>query len=615
MCARHPPAQLGDKHMINIQKIGLQFTEEMSGFMSLGAISFQDGHERGKLADHALMVHLTIRTDDLDTFLTQPEHHAQAIGYIESGLIGGRRPVLEGSFNLFAPSGDINRRTMRYRLYFELPDGRQMTLSGTKQVQDNLGPDLWQDTTTLYANVFSGFVSEADEAHCQLYAAGILHISLPGFIHQLTTFRADAPTSGERLAALERFGGFFLGSLWKLYGPNPTHCEAVSGNAIAQRTLDGVRDCTVSTHYAQTEDGLGISLLRFTRASSRDVVLLVPGLTASSDMFFMPEHRNLTQTLLDAGYGDVWILDGRISNRHPYNLTRHRFNVDDVALYDNPAALATVRRAVGPEARIHIIAQCLGALSIAMSVFGRIITDVASVIVNGVALTPKVNRIAGLKLKIGPFLCESLLGLDCLDPRAARRPGISPGKLLGKCVSLLHHECNVPECHMTSFMWGYGFPVLYRHENLHDLTHRRIGDLFGGSGMNYYRHIRKMVEAGNRAVKYLPGDPRYQSLPDDYFTHARDIETPFLFVAGQDNALFSDSNMLCHQRLESLVPGRHELLVVPGYGHADIFIGKNAAVDIFPKLLDFLEKHGSQTMSSQRNTHYTDESSDQVQVK
>ena len=66
-------------------------------------------------------------------------------------------------------------------------------------------------------------------------------------------------------------------------------------------------------------------------------------------MFIMPEHRNLTTCLLDAGFTDVWTLDGRISNRHPYNLSRHRYNVDDVALYDNPAAIDTIRKAVGPE--------------------------------------------------------------------------------------------------------------------------------------------------------------------------------------------------------------------------------------------------------------------------
>jgi cholesterol oxidase len=43
--------------------------------------------------------------------------------------------------------------------------------------------------------------------------------------------------------------------------------------------------------------------------------------------------------------------------------------------------------------------------------------------------------------------------------------------------------------------------------------------------------------------------------------------------------------------LEKIVPGRHELAVFPNYGHQDVFMGKNVHVDVFPRLLQFLEKH------------------------
>jgi cholesterol oxidase len=573
--------------------ITFSFTEEMKGYLSLGQHAPQEGFERGKADNTPLMFHLTIRTDDLDRFLETPDHPAQAIGYLESPLIGGRCPVLKGSFNLFADSGDANRKTMRYRLFFTDADGRELTLSGTKQIQDNTGLDVWSDTTTLYTNLFAGYVEAADETTAPLVGSGILHILPADFARQLTTFRADAPTLGERLAALERFGRFFLGALWETYGPPRRHRLEPRIREIPLHTLEGVENAEVSTHYATTGDGLGISLLRFTRAPCRDVVLLVPGLTASSDMFIMPEHRNLTNTLLDAGFTDVWALDGRISNRQPYNLARHRYTVDDVALYDNPAALAAIRRAVGPEARIHIVAHCLGALSVAMSLFGKTIDNIASVIVNGVALTPKVNRIAYAKLHVGPFLAESMLGADYLDPAWSHRPGISPGKLLAKGVSFFHRECDVPECHMTSFMWGFGTPVLFRHENLHDITHRRTGDLFGGSGVHYYRHVLKMLKASNTAVKYDPSDIRYRHLPDNYLEHATDITTPMLLVAGQENALFGDSNVLCHQRLEAVTPGRHELLLIPGYGHADVIIGKDAGKEVFPRFVAFLQLHAA----------------------
>ena len=573
--------------------ISLRFTEIMRGYASLGQQSCAEGYEHGKSAAASLQFHLTISMDDLDRFITEAGHAARAIGYITSPIFGGRCPVLKGLFNLFAESGDSDRKTMLYCLHFNDAQGRQRTLRGIKNLRDDPGPDIWSDTTTLHTTILDGHVEPDQHATATIVATGILHISVSDFLHQLTTFRADAPNFKQRVEAVERFGIFFMGGLWKLYGLPRSHGWEPAAREIPLHTLEGVHGAEVSTHYATTGDGLGISLLRFLRAPCRDVVVLVPGLTASSDMFIMPEHHNLTQYLLDAGFTDIWTLDGRISNRQPYNQTRHRFSVDDVALYDNPAALSKVRQTVGPEARIHVISHCLGALSVAMSLFGQTIRGIRSVIANGVALTPKVGRIAKAKLAVGPFLAESVLGLEYLNPTAGSQAGISPGKLLAKGVSLFHRECDIPACHMTSFMWGYGHPVLFQHENLHDITHRRTGDLFGGSGVNYYRHIRKMVASNNTAVKYAPEDVRYRHLPDNYFTHATEIETPVLLVAGQENALFIDSNVLCHQRLEHHAPGRHELALIPGYGHADIMIGKNAAVDVFPRFLEFLRKHQS----------------------
>lgn len=49
-------------------------------------------------------------------------------------------------------------------------------------------------------------------------------------------------------------------------------------------TLSGVPNADIAVHPFTTEDGLGLSMLRFHRAESKDVVLIVHGLTTSSDM-------------------------------------------------------------------------------------------------------------------------------------------------------------------------------------------------------------------------------------------------------------------------------------------------------------------------------------------
>lgn len=355
-------------------------------------------------------------------------------------------------------------------------------------------------------------------------------------------------------------------------------------------TLEGVRDADIDTHPFNTDDGLGLSLLRFQREPTEDAVLIIHGLTTSSDMFIMPEHTNLVQYLLDAGWGDVWTLDYRMSNRHPYNLTMHRYNMDDIALYDMPAALARVREEIG-DRPLHVICHCLGSVSFMMALFGRSVGGISSVIANSVALTPQVPRWSRFKLAVFPFLSERVMGFTYLNPRWPDDPGFTWGKAFSKVVTLFHRECDVPSCHMLSTMWGTGWPAVYRHENLHPVTHRRGGDLYGGTSVHYYRHVRRMVRAGNTAVKMLPGDERYAALPDNYFEHAAEIRSPVLFITGEDNRVFTDSNIECHRRLEEVAPGRHQLHVFSGYGHQDVFMGKNNHVDVFPRLLEFLEAH------------------------
>lgn len=355
-------------------------------------------------------------------------------------------------------------------------------------------------------------------------------------------------------------------------------------------TLEGVKDADISHHPFSTEDKLGLNLLRFHRGECDDVVLIIHGLTTSTDMFIMPEHYNLVSYLLDHGFTDVWTLDFRMSNRFSYNLFPHRMNMDDIALFDHPRAVEEVRKHIG-DRRLHVICHCLGSVSFMMSLFGKAVEGISSVIANSVALTPRIPGWSRLKISFAPFLVDYILRFPNLNPRWLDQPAFTQGRLFARIIDFFHRECDVSACHMLSMMWGTGWPALYEHQNLLDVTHRRGGDLYGATSMNYYRHVIKMVRHDNTAVKYQPGNPKYAALPDNYFDHAAEIETPVLFMTGENNRVFTDSNIECHQRLEKIVPGRHQLHVFPGYGHQDPFMGKNNHLDIFPRLVEYLNQH------------------------
>lgn len=571
--------------------IKVHFAETMSGYAALGGSSFADGFEEGRAASLPLSLHVNVDVADLADFLASREHGARLTGHVEGPLVGGRAEVQSGRFMLMPATADLDRKIMNYRVYCVNADGERFTLAGEKEVQHHFGFDLWKDTTTLYTNLFVGHVAPEDAAQADLLACGILSLGVVDFARVLRTLRATDAAGQPSLKGLAAFGEFFAGSLWQVYGPKlpPTPREAP--RVYARFTTEGVHGARISEHPFSTGDGLGLGLTRFQRAPCDDVVLIIHGLTTSSDMFIMPEHENLVQHLLDQGYGDVFTLDHRGSNRYPYNLIRGHANLDDLALYDHPAAIATLRQLVGPGKRIHVIAHCVGALTFGMSLAAGQVGGIHSAILNSIALSAAVPPFSKLKLGLGPFACDYLLGVEYVNPRWRHQPGWSPAKLLAMGVDWFHHECDSSECHMLSFMWGAGKPALFRHENMAKVTHDRLGDLFGGISVNYYRHVLKMVKANHDAVKFDPADPRYASLPDNYLAAAASITTPLLLTTGQQNGVFADSNIICHQRLEAMAPGRHQLHVYPDYGHQDVFMGQNVAQDTFPRMLDFLRSH------------------------
>jgi pimeloyl-ACP methyl ester carboxylesterase len=354
--------------------------------------------------------------------------------------------------------------------------------------------------------------------------------------------------------------------------------------------MAGVPDALIESGWIQTDDGLGLILHRFTRGQGGDAVLLVHGLTTSTDMFIMPEHYNLVRYLLDHGYGEVYCLDSRMSNRLPYDLAPHPYTLDDLALYDYPAALRAIRGRIGQK-RLHVVSHCLGAVSFSMCLAAGLAPGVTSFVANSVALVVKVPGWSAFKLRVGPTLIQDMMGFPYLSPRFADEPGLTRGKVLSKLVSLFHGECNVPACHMLSFMWGTGHPAVYQHESLLPVTHERGGDLYGGTSLDYHRHVDEMVRAG-RAVRRSPPAPRHAPLPDDYLERAAGIEPPVLLLTGAENHIFADSNVTCFEALEAVRPGRQELVVFPGRGHQDVFVGKDCHEDVFPRIVSFFDAHG-----------------------
>ena len=197
---------------------GVRFTEEMKGHVSFGEEDHKRGAREGRETNTLLMFHLTIEVEDLDHFATDDRRAASARGWVGCEALGGRLPVERGLFNLLVNEAGSGQKRMLYRLFFRDGVGHPLTLVGFKTVGTDSGGRVWRDTTTLYTRVLRGHVEEGADEMAETVASGILRLRTPGFLRQLTTFRAAGATPGSRAAAVGRFDALFLEGLWQVYG-------------------------------------------------------------------------------------------------------------------------------------------------------------------------------------------------------------------------------------------------------------------------------------------------------------------------------------------------------------------------------------------------------------
>ncbi|CAH9419160.1 esterase [Streptomyces sp. TSRI0445] len=335
-------------------------------------------------------------------------------------------------------------------------------------------------------------------------------------------------------------------------------------------------------------DGTELGLCRVAPedgSTDRPVVLVLHGLTASADMFTLPETRNLVDVLLDAGY-EPWLLDWRGSCRLPYNEGRVRYTFDDVALYDIPEAVALIRERIDGRPLLAV-AHCIGALCLSLSMAAGLVPGLTGVVAQGVFLTPKMSWKTRARLHFGGELLRSRL---VNIPTDFKKVGFwSKPSLIFAEVSL-GAECKDPNCQILhNDSWGVG-GSLFVHDNLHDTTHDRLAELYGTVPMWILPHLRS-IELAHTMMRYNDSDGRYDALPKNALDHAGSFDAPLMLLSGSDNRFWYDSNEICHDVLTRRNPELDVRYVeVPGYGHLDAFIGRNAALDVFGHIVDFLDE-------------------------
>ncbi|HEX2659678.1 MAG TPA: hypothetical protein VHU40_15445 [Polyangia bacterium] len=198
--------------------VALQVTEWMKGYLGFGVSDYDAGFIKGIEGNAFFMHEMLIKIDDVDKFVSDPEHNATMDGYVSFDAFGGKRPVKDASFRMFVDSKTPGLKYMKYRIPFTNDKNQPLTMYGHKTIHDDKSLDLWSDTTTLYVSIHEGALTAPEPPAGPALAMGVIHIEKLDLFKSVMSFRSPGANPVQANHAMSAFGKFFLGKLWDIYG-------------------------------------------------------------------------------------------------------------------------------------------------------------------------------------------------------------------------------------------------------------------------------------------------------------------------------------------------------------------------------------------------------------
>jgi cholesterol oxidase len=556
--------------------LGLQFSETMSGYFSPKVKEdYQVGWRQGQDDASEFRFIVTILAGDLEQMMADPDYTASLTGTVTAPVLSADPlTVTDGEFNLFTIDPDRpGTRRMMYRMRLTSEEGQVYYFEGFKIARDDPGLDLWRDTTTLYITLYNG-----EGMDSPVLGRGILRIYPDDFRRQITTVRIiNADNTVQRLRAMARFGRFVAGKLFDTYGGIFARPHVFNPDSPPRKKRE-LRVAAPEVHFFTTQDGAQLRLTRY-RGGAKGPVMLVHGLGVSSLAFAIDTiDTNLLEYLFANGY-DVWLLDYRASIELPTVTTQ--YTADDVARYDYPAAVDTIRAVTGAES-IQVVGHCYGAITFHMAMLSGL-QGVRSAVCSQVGAHIKV--IPANRVKSGLYLDALLDGLgvesmtmytdshdDWLEQLYNRALNLYP-------VIAKEERCNSAVCHRITFLYA----PLYEHDQLNTATHDVLHELFGVASMSNFKHLGVLTRTGHLVTA---------GREEAYMPHVERLAIPITYVHGAENETWlPESTALTYdwlrQHNDRKLYRRH---IIPNYGHIDCIFGKNAVKDVYPHILNHLEE-------------------------
>jgi cholesterol oxidase len=566
---------------------GLQFKESMKGWFST---DIPDGeHEagwmRGRADGSPLEAELTVTVEDLEELLRDPATPGRLDGEVLAPeLAPFALTVTGGEFRLFEPDWrHVETWNMRYSMPLTSDEGRRRyRLEGVKVLHDDPGFDIWKDTTTLFVRIL--------DDHGISLGAGVLRLSLADLIRNLRTVRVlREPSPAKRTAYVIRFLRLWANRLLQTYavldeegrfwGKPEVRKKPVE--PTPRRKPDLVLWCGEGQQWhddgTPPGDDAWLQLTRF-NGGSKGPVLLAPGFAMAARSFALTTNRtNLVACLLERDY-DVWLFDYRASIE--LKSAKTAFTLDDVAQRDWPVAVREVLRRTQSNKGVQVVGHCAGSATFLMAMLAGL-EGVRSAVCSQFTTHPQTSLFIKAKVRLPVPQLLQKLGFKTLSPDDDLT---WRNKLIDTALAPIpiprEERCGSALCRWVNLIYG----MTHRHAQLNFKTHRALVEAFGVGNLDTIRHLGLIMRKG------LTVD---DSGANSYLEHPQRLGIPIHFLVGEHNYMFfpASTDMTLRWLREHNDPSLYTFTELPGYAHLDCFIGKNAADDVFPDVIEFLDTH------------------------
>jgi pimeloyl-ACP methyl ester carboxylesterase len=330
-------------------------------------------------------------------------------------------------------------------------------------------------------------------------------------------------------------------------------------------------------------------------------VLMIHGGSASCDTFLAPHGESVFDFLVGHGL-DVWLLDWRGSFHVVAHDSTFANETGDVAAADLALALRFIRQVraeeKSPDMPASVVAHCLGGACFAMAVGSGLIQaaeNVDKIVFATIGLFYQVTWDGWTKVmdRLLERLPDQAPDVDHVSPAEPPWPAVLEDvyQLWPKTWGPPWRGPDDDFFQRLAFMYGQPFLVGNLHEKIGKTEIRKQ---FGGIPLELYRHAAQNALRGFAAEcdpmgKLDPATPNDEIptvLAKKYMNLGAFEPFQITLLTGELNPLWHrDSIDLMAEWLSrdpKIVFRKH---VLDGYGHQDLWWGKNSPTDVFRRVL------------------------------